>query len=115
MTSVRITVDYDSEGDILYITFGSPRAAVGYELSDQILLRLGSSTDTVAGITIFNFAYHTQSEREIELPKVDSRILRILKSAPVNQFITVRTGEAGLTAQLCKRSFQDAVFAMSGT
>ena len=114
MTSIRIAVDYDSEGDILHVTFGKPRAATGYQLSDQLLLRLDSNTDTAAGITIFNFAYHTQAEREIEMPKVDSRILHILQSAPVNQFVTVRAGEAGLTAQLRQGSFQDAVFAMSG-
>jgi uncharacterized protein YuzE len=114
MTSIHIAVDYDSEGDILYITFGKPRAATGYQLSDQLLLRLDKKTDTVAGITIFNFAYHTQAEREFKIPNVDSRMLSILTSAPVNQFVTVQPGKVGLTAQLCKRSFQDAVFAMSG-
>ena len=114
MTSIRIALDYDSEGDILYITFGKPRAATGYQLSEQLLLRLDAKTDTVAGITIFNFAYHTQAQHEIKIPNVDSRMLHILTSAPVNQFITVHSGKAGMTAQLRRQSFQEAVFAMSG-
>ena len=35
MTSIRIAVDYDSEGDILYITFESPERpqATSYQIS----------------------------------------------------------------------------------
>ena len=42
MRPIRIT--YDPEGDILYITFGHPIEATGYQLSDQILLRVNSQT-----------------------------------------------------------------------
>ena len=114
MTSIRIAVDYDSEGDILNIAFGKPRAATGYQLSDQLLIRLDTKTDTVASITIFNFAYHTQAEHEIKILNVDSRMLNILTSAPVNQFITVQPEKAGLIVHLRRQSFQEAVFAMSG-
>ena len=114
MTPIHIAVDYDSEGDILYITFGKPRAATGYQLSDQLLLRLDTKTNTVAGITIFNFAYNTQAECEFKIPNVDRWMLSILTSAPVNQFVTVQPGKAGLTAHLRRQSLQEAVFAMSG-
>jgi len=37
-SAVRIT--YDSEGDILFVTFGSPTPSTGYQVADQILLRV---------------------------------------------------------------------------
>jgi uncharacterized protein YuzE len=59
MKPVRIT--YDPEGDILYITFGPPTAATGYQLSDQILLRVDPQTQQAAGLTVFNFSVHAHS------------------------------------------------------
>ena len=50
MRPVRIT--YDPDGDILYITFGQPVASTGYQLSDQILLRVDSQTQKATGLTI---------------------------------------------------------------
>ena len=63
MNSVRIT--YDAEGDILYIAFGHSREATGYQLSDQILLRMDPEGDGPAGLTIFNFLHHVGSESGI--------------------------------------------------
>jgi uncharacterized protein YuzE len=51
MRPIRIT--YDPEGDILYITFGQPTASTGYELSDQLLLRVDPGTKKATGLTIF--------------------------------------------------------------
>ncbi len=42
MKPVRIT--YDPEGDILYITFGQPTTATGYQLSNQIQLWVDPET-----------------------------------------------------------------------
>lgn len=67
MNSIRII--YDVDGDILYIAFGTPRPATGYQLSDQILLRMDHESDNPAGLTIFNFLYHIGEERKSNLPK----------------------------------------------
>jgi hypothetical protein len=42
MRLIRIT--YDPEGDILYLAFGQPTAATGYQLSGQLLLRVDPHT-----------------------------------------------------------------------
>lgn len=66
---MRIT--YDGEADTLYIAFGNPKSATGYQLSDQILLRMDPETDTPAGLTIFNFLHHAGSKFGIELGEIE--------------------------------------------
>lgn len=113
MQPVRIT--YDPEGDILYINFGQPSAATGYQLSDQILLRVDPRTKHAAGLTIFNFSVHSHAAREIPLPGIeeDSEVkpflLRILGSPPVTHFLRVIEGKQGVSAILLSPSLQDAV------
>jgi uncharacterized protein YuzE len=100
MRSVRIA--YDPDGDILYLTFGQPVASTGYQLSDQILLRVDSQTQKATGLTIFNYSHHTSVLREIPMPGIDEDgdikplLLNILDSAPANQFLRVTPGKQGV-------------------
>lgn len=109
----RIT--YDPEGDILYITFGQPTASTGYQLSDQLLLRVDPGTKKVTGLTIFNYSHHSSTAQEIPLrglednPKVKPVLLRILGSAPISQFLRLTTGQQGVSAKLLSPSLQEAV------
>lgn len=113
MRPTRIT--YDPDGDILYVTFGQPTASTGYQLSDQMLLRVDPKAQTASGLTIFNYSYHTSAAREIPLPGIDQQaavkplLLNILGSTPVNQFLTVVVDERGATAKLLSPSLQQAV------
>ena len=115
MRPVRIT--YDPEGDILYLTFGQPTAATGYQLSDQILLRVDPQTQRAAGLTIFNFSVHAHATHEIPLPGINedpeakSPLLQILSSPPVTHFLRVVEGEQGVRAILLSPSLQEAVTA----
>ncbi len=78
MKLIRLT--YDSEGDILYITFGQPTEATGYQLSDQLLLRIDPQAQRAAGLTILNFFIHMQDDREMLLPglEVDPEVKSLL-------------------------------------
>ena len=113
MRPTRIT--YDPDGDILYIIFGQPIVSTGYQLSDQILLRVDPKTQTASGLTIFNYSYHASATREIPLPGIEDQVdvkpllLNILGSAPVNQFITVTASEREISAKLLSPSLQQAV------
>jgi uncharacterized protein YuzE len=115
MNPVRIT--YDPEGDILYLTFGQPTAATGYQLSDQILLRVDPKTQHAAGLTIFNFSIHTSTMRKLPLPgikedpDVKPTLLRILTTSPVNHFLRLTRGKQGFTVTLRSPSLQEAVAA----
>ena len=107
MNSVRIT--YDAEGDILYIAFGTPRPATGYQLSDQILLRMDPETDTPAGLTIFNFLYHIGSEHGIELGEIEDDVMPVLSSEPVSRFLEIRSDGDKTTAHMLEPSLRECV------
>jgi len=115
MKSTRIT--YDPEGDILYVTFGQPTAATGYQLSDQLLLRVDPQTRRVAGLTIFNFSIHVRTAREIPLPgieedsKVKAFLLQVLGSLPVAHFLRIVEHEQAVSAVVLRPSLQEAVAA----
>jgi len=110
-----IHITYDPEGDILYITFGHPTEATGYQLSDQILLRVNPQTQEVAGLTIRNFSVHTNTTQEIPLPELDEDpavrplLLQLLSSSPVTHFLHVVKGAQGLSVRLLHPSLQEAV------
>jgi uncharacterized protein YuzE len=113
MLPTRIT--YDPDGDTLYVTFGQPTAATGYQLSDQLLLRVAPQSQTAAGLTIFNYSIHTRTAHELplpgleEIPEVKSLLLQILYSPPVTHFLHVTESPVGFTATLLHPSLQEAV------
>jgi len=43
---------YDSEADVLYISFGKPRVAIGEDVGDGVIIRYDEQTGQVVGITI---------------------------------------------------------------
>lgn len=107
MNSVRIT--YDAEGDILYITFGTPRPATGYQLSDQILLRMDPENDTPASLTIFNFLHHIGSGADIELAELEDDLMQVLSSQPVSRFLEIQSAGDKVTARLLEPSLRESI------
>jgi uncharacterized protein YuzE len=112
---VRIT--YDPEGDILYVTFGPPTPSTGYQISDQVLLRVRPQTRQAAGLTILNFSVHARSRSPIPLSKptgdlmASVDVLGILRSAPVNRFLRLSEDERGLFATILQPALDEAVAA----
>ncbi|MEA1944254.1 MAG: DUF2283 domain-containing protein [Euryarchaeota archaeon] len=45
-------LDYDSKADVLYISFGTPRPAVGMDMGNGIITRYDEEHDEIVGITI---------------------------------------------------------------
>ncbi len=113
--SVRIT--YDSDADILYIAFGSPTPSTGYELGDQILLRLDPESHRPTGLTIRNFACHARSRASIPLPDLaqaglpGTELLTVLRAAPIDRFLRIGEDDRGLHATLLHPPLPDAVAA----
>jgi uncharacterized protein YuzE len=50
----KLTWDYDSESDVLYLTFGEPQPAEGIDINDGTIIRVNSLTGEICGITIIN-------------------------------------------------------------
>lgn len=113
MKLTRLT--YDPEGDILYITFGQPTPATGYQLSDQILLRVDPKTQHAAGLTLMNFSIHMQAGQDIPLrglneePETKSHLLHLLSSAPIDHFLQISEHKQEVSARLRHLSLQEAL------
>jgi len=44
--------DYNGEADVLYLSFGEPRAAVGVDIGEGVVLRYDEEKGEVVGLTI---------------------------------------------------------------
>ena len=54
MNQNNITLDYDDEADVLYLSFGKPRAAITEEVGN-IGIRIDEKTKKIVGITVMQF------------------------------------------------------------
>ena len=50
----KLTWNYDSESDVLYLTFGEPQSTEGVDINDGTIVRVNSQTGEICGITIIN-------------------------------------------------------------
>ena len=51
--------EYDEEADVLYISVGKPRAAVGTDIGDGVVVRYDAKKREVVGLTIVGFRART--------------------------------------------------------
>ena len=53
LTAADVKLDYDEEGDVLYISFGQPEAADDADVTDQgVIVRLRKGK--IVGLTVLN-------------------------------------------------------------
>jgi len=48
----RVDWDYDEEADVLYLSIGKPRKAVGIDIGDGVVVRYDEKKREVVGFTI---------------------------------------------------------------
>ncbi len=48
----HITWDYDEEADVLYISVGEPRPALGVDIGEGVILRYDEAAKEVVGLTL---------------------------------------------------------------
>ena len=44
--------DYDEEADVLYLSFGKPRKAIGVDIGDGVVVRYDEKKKEVVGLTV---------------------------------------------------------------
>ena len=47
-----VTRTYDDQADVLYISLGSPRPAIGVDVGDGVILRYDEAAHEVVGVTL---------------------------------------------------------------
>ncbi len=63
MKKEKITIDYDQEADVLYLSFGEPKKAITEELGD-IGVRIDERNNEVIGLTVINFLKNFKNNHE---------------------------------------------------
>lgn len=46
--------EYDSGADVLYLSVGSPRPAVGVDVGDRLIVRYDEATGEILGLTVID-------------------------------------------------------------
>lgn len=98
-------INYDEEGDVLYVSFGRSDHVTGVELADNILLRLDTGKTTGAapqaiGLTFISFAKMKEYYRDkpLNVPLANLRnlpeevwqaVLAVVTTPPVSDFLAI--------------------------
>lgn len=48
----NVSWDYDEEADVLYLSVGKPRAAIGIDAGDGVVVRYDETANEVVGLTV---------------------------------------------------------------
>ena len=91
---VNLDFMYDSEGDILYISFAKDRKGTTLSLNDYVVLICDMATEQAKGLSIMNYVYLVQNNLSLPLtrldefpPEVRSVVWNILNNPPVNKYL----------------------------
>jgi len=93
------TLNYDIEGDIMYVVFLPGEKAMNVHLTEHILLRLQPQIKTAVGLMLLDFSALMQpteaGPRSFPLTELNQlpgdlkeTVLELLTSPPVNRFLT---------------------------
>ena len=75
--SPRMRLSYDTDADVLYVSFGAPQEAVSEETGDGMLIHKHPETGEIVGVTILGFEEWSDPEDfrdSVLLPVVLDRV-----------------------------------------
>ena len=64
----QLTVSYDKDADVLYITEGKPREAIGEMMDDGVIVRRDINSKKIFGFTIVDFMEHFAGNKPQRIP-----------------------------------------------
>ena len=100
---------YDSDGDVLYISFVQGRKGSTVSLNDNIILRFDAQTGEALGLTLLDFSRLVQVSGSLPLsrleefpPELRNLVKKILSRPPVNLYLEIAPSpdQAGLVASV---------------
>ncbi|MGA9351804.1 MAG: DUF2283 domain-containing protein [Anaerolineae bacterium] len=114
---------YDREGDILSLFFNDVKGQrnTGIELNDNVVLYFNPDTQEALCLIIIDYSKMIARTERGELkafplsglsqlpPEVRATVLRILRSAPVNEFLAVEEAYSGYVRQPLLQKVQAAI------
>ena len=64
---------YDEGADVLYISLGAPRPAVGVEIENGVIVRYDEETNEIVGVTLVGLREKTSRELSLPIPEAFPR------------------------------------------
>lgn len=58
----QITRDYDEDADVLYLSVGEPRSAIGIDVGDGLVVRYDEANREVVGLTVIGLRERLRRE-----------------------------------------------------
>lgn len=112
MITTEINKHYDSEGNILYIEFKSASSAKGIQLTENIVLRVDSTSGDMLGLAIHNYtkiATQRLADPLTGLPTTNSQaLLQAFGSKPLSDFLILQDGTIALGPALLPQAAKAA-------
>ena len=63
-----MTISYNKDADVLYITEGKPKEAIGEMMEDGLIVRRDSKTKEIVGFTSVDFTEHFSNDKPQSIP-----------------------------------------------
>jgi len=76
VTPIDVKFDYDKEGDVLYITFGTGEPSYCEEVDDMLLVEKGIITNAITGFRILDVRHHKIQSVEVWVGKMEQALER---------------------------------------
>ena len=76
---------YDEKADVLYISIGAPRPAVGVEIDNGVIVRYDEDTNEIVGITIIGIRESASYELSQPIPEEFLQLARIRAEESVQE------------------------------
>jgi uncharacterized protein YuzE len=69
MDNKKISISFDKEADVVYLSFDEPVKAVSEEIEDGVFARYDPQTNELVGMTIMNFSLKfDRYAKEVQAP-----------------------------------------------
>lgn len=101
---------YDSEGDILYVTFEKHPHSKGIQLTEEIVVRIDPATQRILKLIVHNYSRWVALSQNGRLPIAVTKlldmsdfaqsILRALSAQPLGRFLALDTPTADGTPRI---------------
>ena len=104
-----VNIDYDPDGDILFVAIGEGKSARGYQVSDQILLRVKPGNGAPVGLTLFNYTLNIADPEGIDVGEVGDVVGEAMATDVVRRFVELRKEDGCVKAYLRQPLLHEAV------
>ena len=76
---------YDEEADVLYISIGAPRPALGVDVGDGLIVLYDEDTNEIVGVTIIGLRARAEDELSQPMPEGLIDLIKKARSADFAQ------------------------------